>query len=129
MNSLESIESFHQCLADEIHVSVDKPRSFHHSPRCDEHHSCYEVGSHRNRSKPPPKAIVTPLIGGLVPTRTHSTDTAHVRESRTEKATTIETFSDSCGNKLETSGGTQELKTAIEMKDKILEQKTRLIER
>ena len=92
-----------------------------------------EVSSRESLTKVPPKAIVTPLIGGVIHTRCHTANTsqptcAHKIQSVKEVSDVSTTLDDNLG-KLKGYGDVERWKTVLESKDKILAQKNDLIER
>ena len=115
--------------------SVHKQRSpCHSNVGCSELNRFSEAGIHKYATKDPPKAIVTPLVGGVAHTKSCTTDyttdsssTVHMNtsQSKFKKPLSVMTVSDDDLSKSQASGW----KTLLETKDKILAQKTCLIER
>ena len=91
-----------------------------------------EVSSRKSLSKGPPKAIVTPIIGGVIHTRSPAAKTSQptctFRIQSVSKACDVNTIpDDNLGKK--GYGGVERWKTVLESKDRILAQKNHLIER
>ena len=109
-------QDVHQCLSTHDAMRSSDVRRPHEAAGS-------EVRDHRSPSKPPPKAIVTPLMG-VVHHRSHTTGSSHKNypsnQSHLKKLTsdTVRVDSDVDG-----------WKSLLEKKDNILIQKTDLIER
>ena len=83
----------------------------------------FGVRDHRSPSKPPPKAIVTPLMG-VVHHRSHTTGSSHKNYPSNLKKLTSDTVST-----VRMDSDIDGWKSLLEKKDNILVQKTDLIER
>lgn len=91
-----------------------------------------EVNNHKSLSRGPPKAIVTPIIGGVIHTQCHAANTSQptctFKIQSVNKVSDVNTIpDDDIGKK--GYGGVERWKTVLESKDRILAQKNRLIER
>ena len=91
-----------------------------------------EVSTRKSLNKGPPKAIVTPIIGGVIHTRSHAANTPQptctFKIQSVNEASDVNTIpDDNIGKK--GYGGVEKWKTVLESKDRILAQKNHLIER
>ena len=133
------------CCMSEIVSSTCKSRSFLHSHNKGEERDCCVEKGWRKSSRNPPKAIVTPLIGGIAHSSARAEDTTRYlssvnSSSHIDVCRTCQSHLDSlsctraqtlCGPKNDrlVNDTTYGWKGLLEMKDRMLAQKNHLIER